>query len=95
MTRQDPTAIDPRRLDALRADVVAARWARRCHDRDRDRLVAALRALDHYLAWATRLDNLHRHEDAVRGGGPARRPAPGSLLAERLDVCAELARLTA
>ena len=93
-TLLDPTRTqtDPKRLDALRADVTTARL----EVSPESALVEALKALEHYLAWATRLDDLSGHEDRMqplpKPGEPMfiRKPIPGSLSAERLEVVDEI-----
>ena len=86
-TLLDPTRsrVDSKRLEALRADVATARL----EGSSESTLIEALKALEHYLAWATRLNNLFRHEDMVRGFR-SRKPIPGSLSAERLEVVDEI-----
>lgn len=87
-TLLDPTRsrVDSKRLEALRADVTTARL----EGSSGSTLVEALKALEHYLAWATRLDNLFRHEDMVQGDRGSREPIPGSLSAGRLEVVDEI-----
>ncbi len=96
----DPrTQTDFKLLDGLRADVATARQ----EGTPKSDLLKALNALEHYLAWATRLDDLFRHEDMVRGyrgNRLARKPSPNSppherLAAERQMIVRELRILDA
>ena len=86
-TLLDPTRsrVDSKHLEALRADVATARL----EGSPGSVLIEALKALEHYLAWATRLDISFKHEDMVRGFR-SREPIPGSLSAERREVVDEI-----
>lgn len=87
-TLLDPTSAqtDHKLLETLRADVATARL----EGSPGSVLIEALKALEHYLAWATRLDISFKHEDMVRGFRGSREPIPGSLSVERQEVVDEI-----
>ena len=73
----------------LRADVETARA------KGAPELIEARKKREHYLAWATRLENLFEQEDMAKWPRiyRLRKPIPGSLAAERLDVVDEIHNL--
>jgi len=95
MNNDPRTFTDPSHLKALRQAVAECRLG---GQGDSQELLAALQTLEHYLAWATRLDDLFKHEDMARNvsrSGFIRQPAPGSLKAERLAIVREIEEVQA